>query len=106
MSSSINDENDARLRKVAYFYGRAIYNHKQHEHDYQDQDQGDGNDYDDDYNNNNNNNNIEVVFLSDDVQSRKLSLLEQPTKSEGNDCHGNTRTNCGNNGYGEKGHET
>ena len=83
MSSSINDENDARLRKVAYFYGQAIYNHKQHQHDYQDQDQGD--DYDD-YNDDNsgNNNNIEVVFLSDDVQSRKLSLLEQPKKSEGN----------------------
>ena len=84
MSSSINDENDARLRKVAYFYGRAIYNHGQHQHDYQDQDQdqGDDNYYDD--NNNSNNNNIEVVFLSDDVQSRKLSLLEQPKKSEGN----------------------
>ena len=84
MSSSINDENDARLRKVAYFYGQAIYNHGQH------QDQGDDNDdygddyYGDYYHNNSSNNNIEVVFLSDDVQSRKLSLLEQPKKSEGN----------------------
>eukprot|EP00985_Skeletonema_marinoi_P003582 scaffold1546_cov121-Skeletonema_marinoi.AAC.10 len=54
----INDENDARLRKVAWFYGNALYNHL---HDRSmDQD-------------------AEVVFLSDDVQSRKLALLEQPS---------------------------
>mmetsp|Transcript_26940 Transcript_26940/g.41743 ORF Transcript_26940/g.41743 Transcript_26940/m.41743 type:complete len:1137 (+) Transcript_26940:222-3632(+) len=54
----INDENDARLRKVAWFYGNALYNHL---HDRSmDQDS-------------------EVVFLSDDVQSRKLALLEQPS---------------------------
>ena len=62
--SIINDENDARLRKVAWFYGHALYNHLHDRSIEQD---------------------AEVVFLSDDVQSRKLSLLGQPCDENTNE---------------------
>ncbi|KAL7469408.1 hypothetical protein ACHAXS_009874 [Conticribra weissflogii] len=55
---TINDENDARLRKVAYYYGRALY-------DFTRRRAGTNDD-------------VEVVFLSDDAQSRKLASGEQP----------------------------
>ena len=55
--SIINDENDARLRNVALFYGHAL-----HDYNHTDQQQQQS---------------IEVVFLSDDVQSRKLAIEEQ-----------------------------
>lgn len=55
---TINDENDARLRKVALYYGQALIRHSQKSRGDQLQ--------------------VEVVFLSDDVASRKLALMEQP----------------------------
>lgn len=61
-SITINDENDARLRKVAWYYGHALYNYL-HDRSMEQ--------------------NVEVLFLSDDVQSRKMALLEQP-KDENN----------------------
>jgi len=56
--ATINDENDARIRKVAYYYGKAIYNYQQ-----QQQNQDDSSSPD----------KIEVLYLSDDINSRKLS---------------------------------
>jgi exosome complex exonuclease DIS3/RRP44 len=53
----VNDENDARLRKVAEHYGRAVHNHhleSNHEGD-----------------------KMEVIFLTDDAASRKLAKDEQ-----------------------------
>ena len=58
----INDENDARIRKVAYYYGRALYNRRRTRTD--------------------ENNNIDVVFLSDDAQSRRLAMREQPQQHD------------------------
>lgn len=71
-SITINDENDARLRKVSWFYGRALHNFAR------DRSQE--------------NNNAEVVFLSDDVQSRKLALLEQPEDDDGSGLYYKTRS--------------
>lgn len=62
--SIINDENDTRLRKVAWFYGHSLYNYLRDRSMEQD---------------------AEVVFLSDDVQSRKLALQEQPNDDDGVD---------------------
>lgn len=56
--SKINDENDARLRKVAEYYGRAV--HSYHRDSNSDKDK------------------MQVVFLSDDAASRKLAKEEQP----------------------------
>jgi hypothetical protein len=72
-STAINDENDARLRKVAWFYGRALHDFyhsqegggDQHHHQHQQEQRK----------------KVEVVFLSDDAQSRKLALLEQSRDS-------------------------
>jgi len=58
---TINDENDARIRKVAYYYGKAIYNYQQ-----QNQQQDDSSSP----------NEIEVLYLSDDLNSRKLSITD------------------------------
>jgi len=58
---TINDENDARIRKVAYYYGKAIYNYQQ-----QNQQQDDSLSP----------NEIEVLYLSDDLNSRKLSSTD------------------------------
>lgn len=65
----INDENDARLRKVAEYYGRALYNSSK-----------------------NKSNKVEVVFLSDDAASRKLALLEQPEADDGDGLYYKTRS--------------
>ena len=54
---SANDENDARLRGVAHYYGRAIRDHCD-EHPSSES-------------------NVEVVFLSDDAASRRLASEEQ-----------------------------
>mmetsp|Transcript_22374 Transcript_22374/g.48514 ORF Transcript_22374/g.48514 Transcript_22374/m.48514 type:complete len:1161 (-) Transcript_22374:36-3518(-) len=67
----INDENDARLRKVAEYYGRALYNFSQ---------------------NKSSQSTMEVVFLSDDAASRKLALLEQPEADDGDGLYYKTRT--------------
>ena len=52
----INDENDAKLRKVADYYGRAVHNH----HIQADAEEK-----------------MEVIFLSDDAASRQLAKEEQ-----------------------------
>ena len=59
--TKINDENDARLRKVAEYYGRAVHNY--HRESDSDEDK------------------MEVVFLSDDAASRTLAREEQPDKT-------------------------
>eukprot|EP00804_Cyclotella_cryptica_P007007 CCRYP_007129-RA/>CCRYP_007129-RA protein AED:0.06 eAED:0.06 QI:292/1/1/1/1/1/3/31/1093 len=66
----INDENDARIRKVAYYYGKALYNYQRGRtyNSHSDED----------------NRNIEVVFLSDDAQSRQLAIQEQPQQHNNN----------------------
>ncbi|KAL9187896.1 hypothetical protein ACHAXT_006274 [Thalassiosira profunda] len=68
---TINDENDARLRKVALYYGQALYNYAESGPSQQ---------------------SMEVVFLSDDAQSRKLSLLEQPGDEDGTGLYYKTRS--------------
>ena len=57
--ATINDENDARIRKVAYYYGKAIYNYQQNQQD-----------------DNSSSAKIEVLYLSDDLKSRKLSSTD------------------------------
>ncbi|KAL7532912.1 hypothetical protein ACHAXR_004927, partial [Thalassiosira sp. AJA248-18] len=69
---TINDENDARLRKVAYFYGQALYQRNS--------------------SSSRQKNTMEVVFLSDDVQSRKLALMEQPQADDGSGLYYKTRS--------------
>ena len=54
--TKINDENDARLRRVAEYYGRAMHNH-QLETNLEEK--------------------MEVIFLSDDAASRLLAKQEQ-----------------------------
>jgi len=79
-STAINDENDARLRKVAWFYGRALHDFyhsqegggDQHHHQHQQEQRK----------------KVEVVFLSDDAQSRKLALREQPRDSSSSSSSG------------------
>ena len=79
-TTTINDENDARLRSVALFYGQAIYNHYNHT-TINDNDEESVPEE------------VEVIFLSDDVQSRQLSVVEQqqhqqqsqPTNDDSND---------------------
>ncbi|KAL7508208.1 hypothetical protein ACHAXN_005291 [Cyclotella atomus] len=59
--AKINDENDARLRKVAEYYGRAVHNHHRESNPGEDK--------------------MEVVFLTDDAASRKLAMEEQPDRT-------------------------
>eukprot|EP00584_Thalassiosira_punctigera_P006948 CAMPEP_0172528152 /NCGR_PEP_ID=MMETSP1067-20121228/2630_1 /TAXON_ID=265564 ORGANISM="Thalassiosira punctigera, Strain Tpunct2005C2" /NCGR_SAMPLE_ID=MMETSP1067 /ASSEMBLY_ACC=CAM_ASM_000444 /LENGTH=1190 /DNA_ID=CAMNT_0013312021 /DNA_START=26 /DNA_END=3598 /DNA_ORIENTATION=+ len=70
---TINDENDARLRKVAHYYGRALYDFSENNDDRQRP-------------------RAEVVFLSDDVQSRKLAASEQPEEDNGSPLYYATRS--------------
>ena len=67
----INDENDARLRNVALFYGHALHDYYTDQKQQQQQ--------------NDTNSIVEVVFLSDDVQSRKLAIEEQQRQICGGD---------------------
>ena len=60
-SGIINDENDARLRKVADYYGRALRDYSVGRGGAEAGRRG-----------------IEVVFLSDDAASRQLAVREQP----------------------------
>lgn len=98
-SNTINDENDARLRKVAWFYGRALHDfyqsrreggggekgrkvqlhHQQEERDEEKEIMKQ----------------LEVVFLSDDAQSRKLALLEQPREDDDVGAESNSRSTRG-----------
>jgi len=63
-TTTINDENDARLRNVARFYGEALYDYRRRRRTGA------------------RNANAEVVFLTDDAQSRRLASSEQPPPDE------------------------
>jgi hypothetical protein len=76
--TTINDENDARLRKVAWFYGRAL-------HDFYQSVWGVKGMGDQQHQHKESKKQLEVIFLSDDAQSRKLALLEQPRDDEPSD---------------------
>ncbi len=76
--ATINDENDARLRKVAWFYGRAL-------HDFYQSLRGVKGIDDQQHQHKESKKQLEVIFLSDDAQSRKWALLEQPRDDEASD---------------------